>query len=561
MISTVLRLEFENVFPDKESIGILNYLIDVSNDSLLEIIGFSNITPLPNYDNFFSNPRVQADITNRVNLYCNKGHINEKPIVISREGSLRLAEIILSNRNFLINNNKHTNPFKDEINLFIAYIIVNKDINSRLKKVNGEKGIENIINMYIVLSFSSSELGNFEGNNKEFAKLIYATIIRFEMLIKFLQSKEEYKYLEKSLYENFNLENSKELIFHVKYLFGKLLIMKIDKSFKFEIDEKKSENFIDSLVAEEIVEDDDFTNLKNHPIYKLEGKVYSIIDYFFVVDKFYKSIRFTLKDNYNKHFNLPPRDRGFFRFYNTEFSEKTLMKSILDEIFHHSFITKKSKNTNDDKEPDYYVRHNNRVYLFENKDVLIDKKVKVSGDILKIDKVLKERFLKSNKKAVGIGQLINSIEKIVDKTFEYDDYVNSKNNIKIYPILIVSDRIFDTIGINYKLNEWYLESIKIIMGDRYNASLIKNLTIIDIDTLIYWKPHLCKNINNFRKILDDHLKQITKKKIVNGQNYEISKKQFLKNIENQITPISNRFNSYNFPHSLLVDKFIDVINH
>ena len=69
------------------------------------------------------------------------------------------------------------------------------------------------------------------------------------------------------------------------------------------------------------------------------------------------------------------------------------MKRILDRIYHKPYFIKKSVIAIKDNEPDYYIRHNKRIYLFENKDVLIAKNVKSSGDINKINAVLKAKFL------------------------------------------------------------------------------------------------------------------------------------------------------------------------
>jgi hypothetical protein len=234
------------------------------------------------------------------------------------------------------------------------------------------------------------------------------------------------------------------------------------------------------------------------------------------------------------------------------------MKKILDRIFNKSYLVKK-KNIKANNQPDYYVRHNKRVYLFENKDVLIAKKIKSSGDINQINKVLKSKFFEVNGKPIGVGQLINSIVQIVENNFEFDDYVNSKKNITIYPILIINDRIFEILGINYRLNQWFIKSVKEKLGNRYNPNFIKNLTIIDIDTLIFWQPHLEKNDSNFRKIIDSHLKNMNTRKKVNHTNIEKGKMIANKNLTKQIAPISTRFNNYKFPMNLLVDKFKEVI--
>lgn len=559
MITTMQRLEFENVFPDEEKKDIIEYLKLISPFTLLNVIGFSNTNPQPNFDNFASNPDVNNDIVSRVIKYARENNLGEKPCLVSREASLRLAEIILSNRETLIDGNENNDRDTDEINLFKAFLIINKEVNSKQNLTASEDNLEKLIDMSIAMTFSTADLGLFENNDLEFGKLLYCTIVRFEFLLKFLQSKEEYSYLEKDLCQYFDQENSKELVIQMKYLFGKLLELKFKNGFKFQVDDKKSINFLNSLVSNEIAEDDDFTHLRNHPIYKISANTFSIIDFFFVIDKFYKSVKFILKNSFQKHHNLPANDRTFFEFFNTNFSENFLMKKILDKIFNKSYFVKKSILDTQEHEPDYYVRHNKRIYLFEFKDVLIAKDVKSSGDIEKINAVLKSKFVEVNNKPIGVGQLVTSITQIIENKFKYDDYVNHQKNVTVYPILIISDRIFETLGINYRLNQWYLTLINEKLADRYNPNFIKNLIVIDIDTLIYWLPHLEKNDSNFREIIDNHLKDMCTRKKANHPDFEQRKIIANKNLTRQIAPISSRLNNYRFPMNLLIDKFEDVI--
>jgi len=561
MINTVLRLEFEHIFPDEEKKDVIEYLKLVSSFSLLNIIGFSNTVPQPNFDNFFSSQELHQEIIQRVIIHCKANRLGEKPRVVSREGSLILAEIILANRKQLLEGNDKSDRDLDELNIFKAFLVINKELNSKQKAINSEDNLEKLVDMTIAMTFSTGDLGIFENTDLEFGKLLYSTIVKFEVLQAFLQSKEEYKYLENDLYQNFAQQNSVELAKQIKYLFGKLLGMKLENGFKFQVSEKESLAFLNSLVSAEISKADDFTNLKNHPLYKLDEDVFSIIDYFFVIDKFFKSVKFILKNSFNRHHELKDEDRRFFEFYNTKFSEDFLMKKILDKIFNKSYLIKKTSTPGQDKEPDYYVRHNKRIYLFENKDVLVAGKVKSSGDINQMDQVLKSKFLETNKKAIGIGQLVNSIVQIVENNFNYDTYVNKHKNFTIYPILLVHDRIFEILGVNYKLNQWYLQLVRKKLGEKYNPNFIKDLTLIDIDTLIYWSPYLEKNDSNFRDIIEDHLKCMSANKKVRHTDFEKAKIIANKNLTRKISPISSRLINYKFPVDSLLEKFKDVLKN
>ena len=413
--------------------------------------------------------------------------------------------------------------------------------------------------MSITMAFSSADIGVYSNNDIEFGKLLYATIVKFEYLLEFIDLNLEYKYLETALIENFEENNIVGLNEQVKLLLGTILKLKFDNNYKLVIEKPEHERFLNTLASSEIEESTDFTNLKNYPIYKIDGNTFSIIDYFFVVDKFFKSVKFILKNTYNVQHNLSQRSGAFFSFFNKEFSEEFLMKKVLDEIFHWKYMVKRQIAETTDNEPDYYVRHNNRIYLFENKDILVAGGIKSSSDIDEVRKLLKKKFLHDGNRAVGIGQLVKSIEQIVNNKFPFDDYANNKQNLTIYPILLVSDRIFEIMGMNYILNQWYLALVKEKLGKQYNPSLIRDLTFIDMDTLIYWLPHLKNKDRNIKDIIDLHHKAMKKVANINNPNLKEGIKQANKSFYNRLSPISNRFNKYKFPFNLLVDKFKDVL--
>jgi hypothetical protein len=531
-LKITLTLGFENVYPEEEPKEIIEYLDSVPKDKLLKIIGLFNTFPRHNYDTIYSNPEIQADIINRVENYRRKNNIIDKPELVSRETHLKFAEVILSNKDKLLENNDSLDTYSKELNLFKALLIINQKNKKGEPLISEDLEItEKIAQMMVAISFPTSDLGRADDITDELSKLVYCTIERFEMLIEFLNSKPDYEYLVKALYLHFNVESIDKLRKYVKSLFYNLLRLKINNLYAFSVTDEKDKLFLSSLVSNDIGIDYDFTNLRKYPIYKLNDETYSIIDYFLTVDKFYKGVKFILKESFNEKDGLPDKDGRFFNFFNKQFSENFLMKTVLDKVFHKSYFIKKNvKNIKRDKthEPDYYVRHNNCILFFENKDVLIRKEVKSSGDIKKILKVFEEKFLKNNDgKPVGIGQLVNSISQIVENNFNYDDYVNTKPNLIIYPILLIHDRILEIPGVNYILNKWYLESVKDKLGEKYNPNFIKSLTVIDIDTIIFGLDHFTKNDNNFKDFIEGHLKEMN---TVNGYSFSWS----------QLDPISYR---------------------
>jgi hypothetical protein len=563
--TNTLRLEFEHVFPEENQNEVIEYLKLISKETLLNIIGFANIYPQPNFDNFASNLDIRTDIINRVIYYCRKNNIKGKPQLVSRESSLKLAEIIFSNKEVLIVENNNPNKIdSDEINLFKSFLAINKEVNGKQKLTSSEnkESRESLAEMMIAMTFSASDLGIFEDSTFEFGKLVYCAIDRFEILIEFLNSDPEYQYLTESICLYFKVETIDELRKHVKYLFSQLLLLKTQNSFKFILkndDDEESKLFLNTLISNKIDIDDDFTVLKNYPLYKIDDETYSIFDHFFVVDKFHKSVRFILKESFNKKNGLSDKDRTFFSFFNTKFSEEFLMKNILDNIFNRPHFVKKYQNINKPHEPDYYIRDGKTVFIFENKDVLIRKDIKSSGDIDIILNVFKDKFFESNGRPIGIGQLVNSISQIVENIFDYDNYVNTKKNFAIYPVLLVNDRILEIPGVNYILNKWYLESIKEKLKEKYNSNFIKDLTIIDIDTMIYGTNYFRNNNNNFRDFIDNHLKEMITVRKPSGATMEEVEESINRNLMKQFSPICFRLSKDKFDTDLFIEKFKEII--
>lgn len=558
-MKVIQRLQFIDVFPEEKEDDALFYLKKISKETLLKSIGFCSTNPSTNFDNFFTNPDLHQDIYKRIVDYSRKNQIAEKPEVISKYASLKLAELILSNKDVLKNELKSVD--EDELNLFKAFLVINSQLNGSQKLDNlNTDNFEKLVDFSLVFKFPESDLAISENDDWEFLKLVYSTIHKVEELFKFLNSNPEFEELKNEFLKSFNTDTEEDFIQQMKYLFGQLLHSKMSKNYIFKITDKTSSDFLKSMTSENIELDEDFTNLKNNPIYFLDDDLFSVVNYFFAVDKFYRSTKFKLKEIYNKIKPLKKKYGDFFGFFNKYFSENFLMKNLLDNIFEKKHFVKKPKRDVElDGESDYYVRYNNTVFLFENKDVLIAKTIKSSANIEEINSYLQSKFVHDGEKSVGIGQLVNSIKEIQEKKFRFDDYVNGKNNLEIFPILIIQDRIFQSPGINYRLNKWYREIVQEELKEKYNASNIKGLTVIDIDTLIVWAPYLKQKDKNFKEILKDHLQRMQTYKKVDTYDQKLGKYRVNRNLSEQISAIFTRKIPFQLTSESLIEKFKDVI--
>lgn len=560
MTKVIVRLEFNHIFSNIENKkDTINYLKNVSRYTLENIIGFLTTNPLPNFDNFFSDEVTQKKISEKVIAHCKANNYTIKPELITTEGSLTIAEIILSNKKELILNNiLEEDRDRDEMNLFKAFLVTNEKL-PRSEKITLSSTTENIekyAEMMISMKFSSCDLGVFEDDDVELIKLIYVSSYKFEQLLAFLNSNKDYEYLLKELCQFFKQETIESLKTQVDLLLIQVLLFRVRKSYKFHVENKDTINFLNSLISEEIIVDGDFLNLRNFPIYKIDENTFSIINPFFVLDKFTISIKFFLKESFIRKNNLKPSDRKFFNFYNKLFSEFFLMKNLLNNIFSKKYFIKHNLLESENKKPDYYLRYGKDIFIFEYKDSLIAKDIKTSGNIEKILETLIGKYLinPKNKKRIGIGQIINHIEAIVNYNFLYDNEIEKKKKYNIFPILLLSERTLEIPGINFIFNIWFKNNLS------YDNAFfkVKDLVVMDIDSLIFFEEYFTKKDKNFKEILEIHINKMN----MDTNGYGKSKNKFeqsrLRKISIKLNPFSSRFKSDMFEKKLFINRFLHL---
>ncbi|MDR6487212.1 hypothetical protein J2799_001697 [Chryseobacterium vietnamense] len=539
---------FDDIFPDEKKEDALSYLLKIPKDVMLKSIGFCNTYPLPDHQIFFNNKAVAKNVFVRVETFRKNLGKDKKIEIITPDSYLRLSEIVLSNIDqFTEEGDKESDP---ELNLFKAFLVLNFRIGAYNHKFDKEQSTESLIDFMILQGFQLNEIGSF-GDIHSFIKLIHATIYKVESLLEFLSQK-SFQQIKSRFIESFGVDSKQAFIFHMKFLFGSLLIAKINNQFIFAISNETSLSFLKNIAATDIIADEDFTELKKTPLYFLNGNSFSVVNFYFAVDLFYRSAKFRLKTIFEKS---DIKIDNFLSYYGNEFSEKFLMKNLLDNIFSKKFYKKKTEYKAEEKnEPDYYVNYNNTVLLFENKDVLISKTVKAANDMESIESFLKERFLQSSKKGVGIKQLVNSIEFICKKTFKFDDTIQYDHKLEIFPILLVHDRVYEGTGINHKLNNWFKEELIVKKIHSNDKIKIHSLTLIDIDTLILWEKSIKDNFKLFKSLLSNHTQQLNErqKKIYSNPQY------LLDYLQRILRPISDRKVTFKPDYHDFIKQFVDL---
>jgi len=246
----------------------------------------------------------------------------------------------------------------------------------------------------------------------------------------------------------------------------------------------------------------DFKLVRAHPLMKVAPLKFLVADEMLVYNRIYNSLYFEFAELAAKHPGLT-RDGDFKGLFNDHFTENYLVKRLLGEIFDARgehvvhFTGAEIKERFKDKkqgEPDYYARDRQDILLFEIKDSLISGIAKQSGKYEVLEKELREKFYYTTKMKVdgsvkeqpkAIRQLMNSMEKLVDKVVTYDDQFNL-DDVTFYPIMLYVDQALSTPAINDILQFWFTEELQKRPKLFSRRKQIMPLTIIDIDTIILY---------------------------------------------------------------------------
>ena len=276
--------------------------------------------------------------------------------------------------------------------------------------------------------------------------------------------------------------------------------------------QKKS--FLEKFVIQETyLDDQDFTLIKSFPIEWTSKNEFCVVFERFFIEKIYRSLYFKFNE-INE--NLKSSDsylKNFRSDFGLSFSEQKLLNKILMDSLGKKYKHLGYKDLKRDKSLDYYIRDGNKVFLFECKDNLINKKIIEFGNVDNFIDEMRRIFLQNqNGKDKAIKQLINNIETIRNGHFYEDSNLNGKKSI-IYPIIVVHHSIFSLPGVNAILNNWFKEQLN---SRQIKIDNIKNLTVIDIDTFVLYQGVICYKSTSLQVLIDSFWDYIDSK---SNKNY------------------------------------------
>ncbi|ESU19108.1 hypothetical protein FCR2A7T_25300 [Flavobacterium cauense R2A-7] len=447
------------------------------------------------YTNFLTeNKRKQRDFTGLQSIK-----------IINQTATLRVIELLLA---------KGTNNCKseyDEENLFKLYLSVNDEIAEReniffekWQQIFGTKHNEIRFHMYLGINQAIM-------NREPLGKKIWVEALKFIQFEKWIKNQSKYENFTKDYLKKFDSSEWYELftlIFHL----NKLAI----NNYKFNVDENSKDLKLLSYFSnheEKTPNWNEFSEIRKRPLFKLPNGEYLILDFSFLLDKFFSGIYHDILE-FSNNTNV----NGFHQDYSTNFIEKHLLVNTLKAVFGKSYIqfdeikikSVGKKGVDNIALPDYYVRNGNKIFVFECKNSLISNKLKIEADCDAIENDLKNKFYHNGTKNKAVKQLLNFVELSDNGQYKFFDTNTKLEKCIYYPILITTDNTLTSLGFNAILNEYMSNDLRNIDNSLKNR--IKPLTIIHINDILLRTTQLKK----LDLLIEDYIKYYRSKKAVDS---------------------------------------------
>ncbi|MBK6544241.1 MAG: hypothetical protein IPG12_03010 [Saprospiraceae bacterium] len=416
-----------------------------------------------------------------------------------------ITEMMMRVIQFANSSEEDTTP-ENDFNIFKAYLLIVDEINSKLDSISESIAVDpdhsfNSMSWPIMAKqyqFNQFPLGVFQ---------TLKTAVLVDELRKDTKIRERIDEFEQML--GMSIEN------YAKHLNEISLLSKdVNKDgytvpqFFFFLEEAKIQ-FLNHLLIDlnNITSMDkfdlDYLAIKKFPLLKHKNNGFIFLNRNFFKNKIYNA--FILDLYYST--DMDSIFKGFPNFkkhIGEVVSEKRIFIPIISSIYSSKHY---HLHFGDDKkgEPDCYLRFGNKIFLFEFKDYLMPSRVVQSYDFNVVKSEIDLKFIQNEKgRSKGITQLLNTINYLNSKSYDFDDLVKAKVNrgkLEIYPIIVYSDFSYSMPGVNNYLVKLFLKQLP-----DHSFKQVFNPVMINLDFFFQYLPHLQKT--KLDKLIEDYLKNL-----------------------------------------------------
>lgn len=229
-------------------------------------------------------------------------------------------------------------------------------------------------------------------------------------------------------------------------------------------------------------------DIRKKPLCFDQKRGYMVIDYSFLTKKMFRGAYFeichetslTQNPEYSKE-----NKQQIFNQYSQKVAdtfEEGCFTPIM-ELFAGGEADKTYFNDNSDGVPDYYIRKGNTIFLFELKAYVFPEEIANKPNFEKMKAYLEDRFVGTEEKKKGVGQIVEQIIKITDGGFGFDplkEIIKTGRTIYIHPIIVHSDFNFNLPGVNNYLDTVFKQKLKAL----YDCNVaVGPLVMVGLDTI------------------------------------------------------------------------------
>lgn len=266
------------------------------------------------------------------------------------------------------------------------------------------------------------------------------------------------------------------------------------------------------LPTRQPLDKEDFTSLRATPLWEHEPGSFVLVLPVLVLEMLHKGLYFQFS-RLNQLLPKQQRIKDWRAEYCDYFSEQHLLYQLLDDTFRGRGIALSGSAIKDrwqlagQGEPDYYFREGRRAIIVESKDVLVQKTARAGHDFASYYAELEKKFYRDGKHPKAALQLLRNVERLLAKQLPFDTAYDAAE-LRIYPVLVVHDRLYNQPGLNEVVNGWFQHELAKLAQAGQPVQHVQPLVIVDVDTLLFFHEHFRDGRLVFEDVLDDYLAYI-----------------------------------------------------
>lgn len=388
--------------------------------------------------------------------------------------------------------------------IFDAYLIINGVANNKIKVENFDVKSASDENKMEEITIPHFMYQKDYSSSLDFAN----QITRGVMLFEFLESAPKYNELVKEYYTSKKISGYLKMFKNILILFQEIRVEQLQRFQLINLEKYVLSNEIDLDYIQTLcinnsisnyTEDESFGTLRTKFLYQYNRYQYLILDVNFLIDQLYKAQVFS--------FNAFLKTKGLKIEFLSEkakyFMEEIYLPKVIKNCFPHyeSYFGDQCVDSKKEELCDVYIRENNKIGLFEFKDVLLNATVKNSGKKQTVFEEFDKKFIKNEKsKPKGITQLLNAIVDIEANSILFDIDLPQQKLI-IYPVVLYTDHSFGVEGNNKIYREKF--SLELEKLDIKNIE-VKEITFINLNFFELREDYFAQKLMNLFDMFDSY---------------------------------------------------------